>query len=306
MMLAAAALLAGVGLAWVAGGVMMRGQTARVPQATGMARDFKLAASDGVVLAATYRRGARPDAPAVLLLHGVNASRGAVAGNAAWLSAQGYATLAIDFRGHGESTPRPRSFGWHESRDAHAAFAWLKRRQRGAPVAVIGISMGGAASLVGPAGPLPADALILQAVYPDIRHAIRNRIADRLGSVAARLLEPLLSYQSRPRIGVWPDVMSPMSAMARFAGPVMVIGGVEDHYSPPIETRALYAAAPGARALLLVPHGDHAAICDLTDDRYRGTVAAFLRRQIGDPNRRPALANRARHPVAVSYTAVTA
>jgi alpha-beta hydrolase superfamily lysophospholipase len=63
---------------------------------------------------------------------------------AAWLAAQGFAVLTIDFRGHGQSTPRPHSFGYGESTDAHAAFAWLKQRRSGGKVAVIGISLGGA------------------------------------------------------------------------------------------------------------------------------------------------------------------
>ena len=95
----------------------------------------------------------------MLLLHGVGASRQATAANAEWLASLGYATLAIDFRGHGGSSSEPRTFGFDEALDAHAAFAWLKRRQGDAPVAIIGISLGGAASLLGDDGPIHADAL---------------------------------------------------------------------------------------------------------------------------------------------------
>jgi alpha-beta hydrolase superfamily lysophospholipase len=219
----------------------------------------------------------------VLLLHGVRASRAATAPAARWLSSLGYATLAIDFRGHGESEMRARSFGLHESADARAAFAWLKRRQRGAKVAVIGSSLGGAASLLGPAGPVPADALVLQAVYPDIRRAIRNRIAARLTAGPAYLLEPLLSFQSKPRFGVWPSELSPRRALGRYGGPVLVIGGEEDHYTPPGETRALYAAAPGPKLLWLVPNGSHAELGSLSDPATREQVRQFLAHTIGAP-----------------------
>jgi alpha/beta superfamily hydrolase len=92
------------------------------------------------------------------------------------LARLGYAALTIDFRGHGESEMAERSFGLREATDAASAFRWLKQHQRGARVAVIGNSLGVAAALLGSAGPLPADALVLQAVYPDIRRAIRNRL----------------------------------------------------------------------------------------------------------------------------------
>jgi predicted alpha/beta hydrolase len=196
---------------------------------------------DGVALAATYRPGASAAAPGVLLLHGNGASRAATAGNAAWLARQGFATLAIDFRGHGESSPRLHSFGLAESEDARTALHWLKRQQHGAPISIIGISLGGAAALIGRDGPLPADAMVLQAVYPDIRHAIRNRLAAHLGVQPAFLGEPLLSFQSRPRLGVWPSGLSPIAALRKYRGPVLIVGDDRDEYTPPSETLAMYA-----------------------------------------------------------------
>jgi pimeloyl-ACP methyl ester carboxylesterase len=213
----------------------------------------------------------------------VKSSRASTAPTAAWLSGLGYAALTVDFRGHGQSAMAERSFGLREASDARRAFDWLKRRQGGARVAVIGHSLGGAAALLGPKGPLPADALVLQAVYPDIRRAIRNRCADRLTHAPAYLLEPLLSFQSKPRFGVLPGDLSPLEALRRYRGPVFVIGGEDDRYTPPAETRALFAAAPGATRLWIVPGRGHAAIGQLRDDDYRGRISRFLMETIGQP-----------------------
>ena len=250
---AAATFAAGLAASWMAGSAMVAGEGSAVPAAAHPARDLRLRGGDGLSLAATYWPGCRPDSPAVLLLHGVRSSRASTAATAAWLAERGYAALTIDFRGHGQSDMAARSFGLEEAEDARAAFDWLKRRQSGAPVAVIGNSLGGAAALLGEAGPLPADALILQAVYPDLRGAVRNRIAARLTAGPAFLLEPLLTLQSKPRFGVWPTRLSPREAVKRYPGPVFVIGGAEDRYTPPPETRAIFAAAPGPKRLWLVP-----------------------------------------------------
>lgn len=276
-------LLGGLAVSWVAGSFMVRGAASAVAPARPPARDLRIRVPGGLTLAATYWPGRLPDSPAILLLHGVKASRASTAPTAAWLHGLGYAALTIDFRGHGQSDMAERSFGLGESADARAAFDWLKRRQGGAPVAVIGNSLGGAAALLGTSGPLPADALVLQAVYPDIRRAIRNRIADRLGGPPAYLLEPLLSLQSRPRFGVWPRRLSPLEALRRYPGPVFVIGGEQDRYTPPEETRALFAAAPGARGLWLVPGRGHAAIGELSDEEYRARLRRFLQSTIGPP-----------------------
>ncbi|HZF94378.1 MAG TPA: alpha/beta fold hydrolase [Allosphingosinicella sp.] len=276
-------LLGGLAASWAAGSFMVRGAAGPVTPAPPPAQDFVLTAGDGTRLAATYRPGRGAHGPAVLLLHGVQASRQSTAPNAAWLARQGYATLTIDFRGHGRSELRPRSFGLLEARDAEAALRWLKARQRGAPVAVIGNSLGGAAALLGEAGPLPADALVLQAVYPDLRSAIRNRIAQRLGRAPAWALEPLLSFQTRPRLGVWPARLSPLRAVRRYGGPLLVVGGGADRSTPPAETRALFEAAPGPKALWIVPGIGHGPVGDLRSEDYRRRLLAFFARTIGEP-----------------------
>jgi pimeloyl-ACP methyl ester carboxylesterase len=277
------ALLAlGLAASWAVGSALTRPSPSDVPAAVPPARDLRLTAEDGLSLAATYRPGRHERSPGVLLLHGVNASR-AAAGNAAWLAGQGYAVLTVDFRGHGESDPANKSFGLHESRDAAAAFAWLKRRQGGAPVAIVGVSLGGAAALLGDGGPLSADALVLQAVYPDIRHAIRGRIATVAGAGPAWLLEPLLSFQSKPRLGVWPGRLSPLAALRRYRGPVLVVGGGADRYTPPDETKALFDAAPGRKSLFIAAGADHAETSGLIDPAYRQVLLSFLRRTLPPP-----------------------
>jgi alpha-beta hydrolase superfamily lysophospholipase len=218
----------------------------------------------------------------VLLLHGNGASRGTVAGNAGWLAARGYAAMTLDLRGHGESDSAPKSFGLAESRDAAAAFNWLKRHGHGS-VAIVGVSLGGASALLAEGGPLPADALVLQAVYPDIRSAIGNRIAGITGRPLARLLEPLLSQQSRLRLGVPPGRLSPIAALPHYRGAVFVIGGGEDAHTPPAETQALYASARGRKALWLAPGLTHDQVSDLQSAEYRRRLLAFLEASIGPP-----------------------
>lgn len=278
-----ATVILGLAISWRVGSAMTEGHPSDVPPAKSPAQDLIIETDDHVSIAATFVPGRTDNSPAVLLLHARGGSRASTAKNASWLSGLGYATLTIDFRGHGQSTPRPRSFGLNESLDAQAAFQWLKRRQHDAAVAVIGSSLGGAASLIGNPGPLPAEALVLQAVYPDIRHAMWNRIASRLTAIPSYFLEPLLSFQTLLRFGVWPARFSPLAALRQYEGPVLVIGGKQDEYTPPSETQMMFNAAKGPHELWLVPDGDHAAICDLDDPVYRAHIEAFLAKTIGSP-----------------------
>jgi pimeloyl-ACP methyl ester carboxylesterase len=276
-------LLAGVAATWVAVSIMSRPQSSAVPVPAPPGRIVHLVASDGVLIAGSYWPGARPDAPAILLLHGIDSSRDSFTRHALWLNGLGYGVLAIDFRGHGESGAAARTFGLYEARDAAAALAFLRAGAPARRIGLIGTSLGGAAALLGDNGPLPVQAMVLQAVYPDLRDAIFNRIAQRTGSALAMLGEPLLSYQSWLRYGVPPGRLMPIEAIQRYRGPLLVIGGGADLSTPVAETRALYNAAPGPKSLWLLGRVGHAATSSLWTDEYRRRVRALFARSLGEP-----------------------
>ncbi len=272
-----------LGASWRFGSIAAAGHASAVDPAPPPAQSVRLTARDGIMIAGTFWPGRRADAPAVLLLHGVGASRRQTAPMAEALVAQGYAALAIDLRGHGESTITDHSYGLDEGLDARAALDWLKAKQHGARIGVIGVSLGGAAALIGRDGAVPADALVLVAVFPDIRHAIYNRMAAMLGTVGGAIGEPLLSFQSLPRYGVWPGRIAPIETIRGFSAPVFVIGGAGDRYTPPVETRALFAAAPNRKELWLVPGLSHGEVSNLHDAEWTRRVRDFLRGAIGAP-----------------------
>lgn len=279
--LIAAALVVVLGL-WIVGSQLTRPTPSDVAMDDSTGRPVTIGSTAAVTLSGTYWQPPSMGAPVVLLLHGNGADRTQMNALARVLRGHGYGVLAIDFRGHGQSTPLSKSFGLFEADDAAAALSWLRRCSPGSRVGVIGFSLGGAASLLGRAGPIDADALVLEGVYPDIRHAIANRIAVRLGSTAAGLIEPLLSFQSLPRFGVWPSQIAPVEAAARLRMPVMVVGGEADVNTPPEETRALYRAIKGPAQLLILPGVDHEELGRTVPEALRRELLAFL-----DHNLRP-------------------
>lgn len=278
LLLAAVFVLLGVA-AWVVGSMESAPSNQAVAPANLPAADIRLTSTDGLALAGTYWASPEQGAPGVVLLHGNGSSRQSMVKGAQWLNGQGYAVLTIDLRGHGQSAPARKSFGYLEARDAAAAVTWLRKEQGDAKIAVIGSSLGGAAALIGEHGPVAADGLVLQAVYPDIRSAVRNRVATRLGTVFANCLEPLLSFQSRVRLGVWPDRLSPIAAIRRFRGPVLIIGGSSDRYTPLPETRELFDAAPGPKELWIAEGRSHNDLVVASDGEWTARVGAFLSAQ---------------------------
>ena len=268
---------------WVFGSITARPHTEAEAPPAPPGRIVHLLTTDGVRLTGSYWPGSCPRGPAVLLLHGINSSRASFTRHALWLNGLGYAVLAIDFRGHGESEAVSRTFGLYESRDAASALAYLRAAQPDRKVGLIGTSLGGAAALLPDSGALPVQAMVLQAVYPELRVAIRNRIARIAGHPIATLGEPLLSYQSWPRYGVPPSRIAPIEGLRRFRGPVLIIGGTADSNTTVADTQTLYNAAPGLKSLWLLKGVGHAATGSIFTDEYRRRVRDLFARTLGSP-----------------------
>jgi alpha/beta superfamily hydrolase len=81
----------------------------------------------------------------------------------------------IDFQGTGESEGEAITFGWRERFDVLAAVKYLKARSPNQRVGVIGVSLGGAATLLA-TPPLELNGAVLEAVYPSIDRAVVNRL----------------------------------------------------------------------------------------------------------------------------------
>lgn len=270
----------GSGGLWLVGSAMTGATNRQVPDAAPPGHELRIDSSDGVTIAASYWQARKEAAPAILLIHGNGGNRQDMAQTAEWLFANGFSVLSIDLRGHGESTSAEKSFGLYEARDAHAAFNWLKQRDPKSKVGVIGFSLGGAASLIGDDGPLEPDSLVLMSVFPDIRSAIFNRVQAHAGTVLAWMIEPLLSYQSLPRYGVWPADIAPLAAVSKVHAPIMAVSGGRDAYTPPAETEAFFNAAPKGSELWILNELGHDDVVSTSDPEFRRRLLAFLQRTL--------------------------
>src|SRR6185503_9468773 len=195
----------------------------------------------GTELRAWFARGQR-GMGAVLLLHGVGANRTSMLGRARFLHAMGFSVLAPDFQAHGESPGEHVTFGVRESLDAAASLDFLKTAMPGERVGVIGVSMGGAAALLGP-GPLDANAFVLESVYPTIRQALSNRLGTwlgPLGGVARWFTSPVLGVVGS-NLGVSEDDLRPIDRIGDVRAPVLLISGTDDPYTPLAEAESLFA-----------------------------------------------------------------
>lgn len=128
-------------------------------------------ADDGVALTADV--GGDPSAPAVILSHGGGQTRHSWGAAMTRLVADGYQVINVDARGHGDSD-------WSADRNYRierlAADVTMIAATLPAPPALVGASMGGAASLIAAAEAGVARALVLVDVVPRLNPEGAERI----------------------------------------------------------------------------------------------------------------------------------
>lgn len=257
---------------------MARPAPARIapPPAALGASTVQFISASGSLLRAWLAKG-RPTHGAVLLLHGVGANRASMLARARFLHDRGYTVLAPDFQAHGESPGAHITFGAREALDAASALRYLRRSAAGERVAVIGVSMGGAAALLGDARN-DADALVLESVYPTLRDAVSDRMHVWLGPLGflGGAVTPVLMHLVAPEIGVDPKQLRPVDAIARVSEPVFVISGTADQYTPIEETRELFAHATAPKELWEVVGATHEDLYHFAPAEYERRVGDFL------------------------------
>jgi len=247
-----------------------------VPPAELAVERVSFASPSGGTIRGWYLRGDTGKG-AVLLLHGVGSNRSSMVDRARFLHRAGYTVLLPDFQAHGESDGDHITFGSLESLDANAALQFLRTCTAGEPIAAIGVSMGGAAALLGPR-PLEVDALVLESVYPTIRQALEDRLAVWLGPLGGlnHWVAPLLIREVSSEIGVREDALRPIDRIAGAGAPIFVLSGTRDSYTPLSEARALFAQARGPKEFWAVEGAKHEDLHAFARAAYEQRVGAFL------------------------------
>lgn len=231
----------------------------------------------------------------IIVVHGTRTNRADKAAGLLNLSGaiakDGFAVLAFDMRGSGESPPAPLSLGYFEQRDVLGAVDFLKTGslpypELGRPRAIggWGVSMG-AATLIMAAAQEPAiRAVVSDCAYADIIPLLQRQIP--LGGHLPQLFTPgaLLSTQALYGVNFYAD--RPVDLVAQIAPrPILFIHGAADKYIPPSNMDMLAAAARSApnanEQTWSVPGADHAQSFNTLGKVYVDRIIAFYTAALG-------------------------
>lgn len=137
--------------------------------------DVTLKTVDGVSISGWWAPS-KVNRGTVVLVHGLNRTRIEMVKRVEPLHAWGFNCLLIDLRHHGASGGNRTTFGFLEKLDVRAAVDEALRRAPDAPIALWGVSLGGATVALATADDARVKAVIVDSAYDSLPSTIRHHL----------------------------------------------------------------------------------------------------------------------------------
>ena len=230
----------------------------------------------------------------IILVHGTRTNRSDPAAGLLNLSGdlarQGFAVLAFDMRGMGESPPAPLSLGYFEQRDVLGAYDFLHSGtppypELGRPQAIggWGVSMGGATLLMAAAQEPGIQAVVSDAAYADIV-PILERVVPQ--TTKFPIFTPGVLVAAQALYGMNFYAVRPVDIVAKIAPrPIFFIQGTRDGYIPFANMATLANAARQGNGAQVqtwaAPGSDHAQSYNDHRQEYVQRITAFYTAALG-------------------------
>ncbi len=264
------------GVAALVGRAMLHVPRKHAPLSTGGALDTSIIAADGATLRGSWFGQAASPQGCVIVLHGLGESRAASAGYAQMFQRAGYAVLAPDSRGHGESGGETVTYGLLEKFDVQRWASWM-REQGCQRIFGLGESLG--AEVLIQSLPVTKEfrAVVAESSLADFRATRIQRLQRRVHSEpVARLAVDLGLAYARLVNHIDLASISPRRSIAETSTPVLLIHGMKDLKTSPSNAELLARAAGGAHDLWLVPNAGHTQAASVAPDEFRRRVLEWF------------------------------
>jgi uncharacterized protein len=218
--------------------------------------------SETVIIGCHGHIGAKPD------LLGI--------GTGSWRA--GHNVLLFDFRGRGASDPWPNTLISQEVRDLLTAVDYVKTRMPGAPIGVVGFSMGASVALLAAAGEPAIRAVVADSPFASatevVTHSIHSTLRFALPTGPLLALADLIGER---RFGYRLHNVRPLHAVPQIAPrPLLLIHGTADSIIPVDHGTRIFEAAGQPRELWLYPGVDHCGAYFADRPGYVARVTDFF------------------------------
>ncbi len=257
------------------------------PAAMGMPSEtIAVSSADGIALKAWWVPSQRSASRGIIIvLHGMDGlDASSMLGHARFLREAGYDAIALDMRAHGRSAGTRIGLAFEEPADVAAVLDWIKAQPRLAhlPVALVGISMGGATAIRTAAARPDVKAVISAGSFASVDRMLAQFMRGmNIPAVAVTAWEPCMRLALLTEYHVWPSRASPLADISRMNGrPILIVHGGSDDQIPVAHAGLLAGASNGRTSVWIVKGAGHIVFeGDATGPEsaeYRTRVLAFL------------------------------
>lgn len=246
-------------------------------------------------LAAWWIPAEAADAPAVVLVHGIQSCRreANVLVPAGMLHRAGYSVFLMDMRDHGDSGGDDRRFagGSEEYLDVLGGWDWV--RAQGVPadrIGILGLSFGAISSVIAGGQEPQVAAVWADSVASRLDEGMGNFVVDQLGDPTglSRIVVPGAILWARLIAGDDLTRFNPIDQVANYTGrSIAFVHGAEDKVLPASMSTEMQAAAVAAGATSpeawIVPGAGHTQAVFFQPAEYESRILAFFTAALGGP-----------------------
>jgi fermentation-respiration switch protein FrsA (DUF1100 family) len=237
-----------------------------------------LQAADGTSLNAWFLPARNKDGEkakaTVLFLHGNAENISTHFRNVAWLPAEGFNVLALDYRGYGASDGKPSLAGMQLDIDAAMRNLLAHKDVDPDKIIIFGQSLGGSLAIYYAAHSAyraNIRAVVIDSAFFDYRQIVKEKLAGFFLTWPFQWL-PWLTMD---------DDYSPANAVASISPlPLLLIHGEQDVVVPPHHSQQLFEQAKEPKELWMVPGAGHTQ--SLNNGTVRKRLLEYLLRHSGN------------------------
>ncbi len=170
----------------------------------------------------------QPAKGSIILLHGIRSDKNSLIAQENYFSRQGFNTIAMDLRGHGNSQGEYCTYGFKEKKDVSALIDFiLKKTDLQTPIGIFGHSLGGAVALQALAYDKRLEFGIIESSYSDFSK-ITSDYNDYYAGFSAELWTQDLLERSGKIAGFDPQKINPAESCKKITQAVFIAHGTED------------------------------------------------------------------------------
>lgn len=227
---------------------------------------LKLKTEDGLNITAYEVDAADPKA-IVIFISGIhNPSVTAFFGHAGMLKKNGYGSILLEMRAHGESEGNLVCVGYKEYLDTKAVVDYITNRYKDVPIVVCGVSMGGATAINSMGEIKEIDGLISLSAYSSFEDNFYD-IMLKMGAPKAYAViqRPFIKLYTMLRYGLKSANITPKNEIKKIGNrPALIIHSTQDSQVPYSNFERIMKEAP-KHVETWVKEGDHHFILDNDD-----------------------------------------